>query len=300
MMETTTLVNGQSTHSISIFDRGLAYGDGLFETIALVNGQIQLWHLHKQRLLTGLLSLKLVASNEEAESLLSDVVTDVKTGFDLFKQPNGVLKITITRGVGGRGYAPPIHTKLSRIIAFTPWPNGRDYLARDGVTVRMCKHRWSQNSALVGLKHLNRLDQVIARSEWSDPDIHEGIMLNQQAKVCSGAMSNLFVEFNGALLTPKLDNCGIHGTMAQFICSLAQDMQVEVIHTDITIEHMLEADGLFLTNSINGIWPVVKLHHSNHDGDAATLSWSISELTNRLQKTLSDQLAKQPLVASVC
>jgi len=299
-METTTLVNGQTSPLVEACDRGLAYGDGVFETIALVQGQVQLWHAHKQRLMSGLLTLGIVADEACAVALVDIIALELKTAYELFNHSEGVIKITVTRGSGGRGYAAPTFAVPTRIVSFMPWPSGRQHLSSEGVCVRMCKHRWSHNAALAGIKHLNRLDQVMARSEWTDLAIHEGIVLNQEGWVISGAMSNLFIEIGGQLITPKLDLCGIKGTMAEHIAGIAVQSGITLIHQNVSIEAMVKADSVFLTNSINGIWPVVELLPNGACETNTHRVWPISELVKQLQQSLAKDLAQQPLVSGVC
>lgn len=293
-MDSITLVNGRPSVMVDALDRGLAYGDGLFETISLVQGQVQLWQAHKQRLIAGLMSLGIVLDKACAEVLLNTIALELKAAYLLFDHPDGVIKITVTRGSGGRGYAAPASPTLLRIISVMPWPKGRELLSSEGVSVGLCQHRWSHNTALAGIKHLNRLDQVLARSEWVDESIHEGIMLNQDGGVVSGAMSNLFIEVDGMLITPKLDQCGIKGTMAQHISAIAQNCGINVLHQPVSLNELIKADAVLMTNSINGIWPVIALL-----ADVCT-QWPISKLTIRLQKALAKDLSHQPQVSDIC
>lgn len=293
-MDSITLVNGRPSVMVDALDRGLAYGDGLFETIALVQGQVQLWQAHKQRLIAGLISLGIVLDKAYAEVLLDTIAVELKAAYVLFDRPEGVIKITVTRGSGGRGYAAPASPILTRIISIMPWPKGRELLSSKGVSVGLCQHRWSHNTALAGIKHLNRLDQVLARSEWFDESTHEGIMLNQDGGVVSGAMSNIFIEVDGMLITPKLDQCGIKGTMAQHISAMAQNFGINVLQQPVSLHELMKADAVLMTNSINGIWPVVAL-----SADVCT-QWPISKLTITLQKALAKDLSHQTQVSNVC
>ena len=309
-MDATTLVNGQPSTLIDVRDRGPAYGDGLFETIALINGQVQLWQFHRQRLSSGLLSLGLVSDAEAAASMVDFIVQDIQAAYALFDTPQGVIKVTVTRGVGGRGYAPPSAIKPTRIVALLPWPLGRKHLSSKGVTAQVCQHRWSSNRALAGIKHLNRLDQVMARKEWTDVNIHEGIMLNQQGYVMSGVMSNLFIQVNGALIMPKLDECGIHGTMAQQVCVIAKQSWINIIERAVTLDDLVTAEGVFFTNSLNGIWPLAELlPHVTKASDKLTVAsslagegvfWVISPLIHKLQRLLKLSLSEQSTVGELC
>ena len=297
-MDAVTLVNGLQETGVSPFDRGLAYGDGVFETIALRQGQVQLWSQHCQRLTKGLLTLGLSQNQQDAQHLIEQLRLDVVAAAGLYSHEHGVIKLTITRGVGGRGYlAPqsPIHT---RIVNVGPWPMGREDLPKTGIHARLCNHPWSNNAALAGLKHLNRLDQVLARNEWQQGNIHEGIMRNQQGHVISGVMSNLFIEQDGILIQPLLDDCGIHGVMAQQVCVVAKQLSIPVQQKIIPLDQLLQADAVFLTNSLNGIWPLVSLDASEQN--LGQHQWGVTAMTKRLQKTLNQSLSNQPLVTNLC
>ena len=303
-MDVATLVNGQPASFVDVWDRGLAYGDGVFETIAVNQGQVQLWQAHQQRLISGLLRLGIVADETQGLQLIKLIVKDIQSAYVLFAQPDGVLKIIVTRGSGGRGYAVPSEPEPARIVSMMPWPKDRSHLTKVGVCVRVCQHRWSSNVALAGVKHLNRLDQVMARNEWNDSDIHEGVMLNQAGLVASGVMSNVFIETNGALITPKIDDCGIDGTMAKTVVFIAKECGIRLSQSEVTLDTLVNADGVFFTNSLNGIWPLVKLlpHAPRHpDYDAIGLThWAISTMTIRLQKALALHLSKQVNVGDLC
>ena len=300
-MDITTLVNGQSSPALDVRDRGLAYGDGVFETIALKQGQVQLWPSHRQRLATGLLALSIVADETAALTLVNAIINDIKVAYSLFGRSDGVIKIIVTRGSGGRGYAVPMLPQPTRIVYMMPEPSGRSELSSEGVRVRLCQHRWSSNVALAGIKHLNRLDQVMARSEWNDVNIHEGIMLDQDGLVISGVMSNLFIEADGMLITPKLDQCGINGTMAELVGAIAKQSGIKLVQRDVTFDALLNADAVFITNSLNGIWPVIEFtpDTAQTEPNAVATFWPISPLINKFQKIISQHLSTQMTVADL-
>ncbi|HIG37056.1 MAG TPA: aminodeoxychorismate lyase [Oceanospirillaceae bacterium] len=297
-MQAVTLVNGSYNQGLDALDRGFAYGDGVFETIAVRQGQVQLWQGHCQRLTKGLLRLGLAADAAAASGLVTRLISDIKAAYWLFEAADGVLKITLTRGVGGRGYAAPQVSQCTRVVTLTPWPSGREGLSIAGVNSRLCCHPWSLSSALAGLKHLNRLDQVMARNEWQDPHIHEGFMLDPEHNVISGVMSNVFIEQQGCLIVPQLDQCGIAGVMAQEVRVIAEQADINVKAGRINVAALLNADAVFMTNSLNGIWPVVNLRPST--SHTKPHSWFISDLTVSLQQSLATRLSQQPLVSELC
>jgi len=244
------LVNGKPEDRIDIIDRGLQYGDGLFETIAYRNGKVEFLEAHLQRLLSGCQRLSIPFS--EFDSLRSDLtlITDELTD-------NTVIKVIITRGSGGRGYYADGSLTPTRVVSTHPFPTYPKSHQTEGVTVRFCQHRLSENTVLAGVKHLNRLDQVIARSEWSDQTIAEGLMFDQHDKLVEATMSNIFIVKSGQLYTPAIVSSGVAGIMRAKIIELAAQNNIAITElTSADQSDLIEADELFVCNSINRIWPV--------------------------------------------
>jgi len=286
----TLYLNGQQATDLLIGDRGFAYGDGVFETIALGDSaQPQLWQAHWQRLRLGLVKLGFTNDLEELYTLLCSDVKHALVDWSGANKPRGVLKITVTRGAGGRGYLPPEQSTPNRIVQILAWPQGRDHIAKDGAKVHVCQHAWGSNSALAGLKHLNRLDQVLARQEWRDENYHEGLMLNQAGSVQSGVMSNVFVEKDGVLYTPINDTAGIDGIMAAQIKHIANSLNIPVKQQAFDLEFVYNGDGVMLTNSLNGVWPVISIGQK---------SLTISDNCRQIQAALSTylQASTEPFV----
>ncbi|MDQ7073688.1 MAG: aminodeoxychorismate lyase [Gammaproteobacteria bacterium] len=238
----STLVNGDLTESISALDRGLAYGDGLFETVAVRAGQPLLWSAHIERLLLGCSRLKITPPNVKQLCLEAE---------QLCQQDDGVLKIVVTRGVGRRGYAP-FDCEPTRIVSFAKQPR-REINAPARIRVRLCQSRLSINPQLAGIKHLNRLEQVLARAEWDDDRIAEGIICSVAGEVIEGVSSNLFVVQDGVLLTPDLSQCGVAGVMRAQVIQEAKKMDVKCQISQITLNDLHQADEVLLCNSLTGI-----------------------------------------------
>ncbi len=171
----------------------------------------------------------------------------------------GVLKILLTRGVGGRGYRPPSAAEPTRIIVFYPWPEYPQHWWQDGIRLRICATRLGENLALAGLKHLSRLEQVLARAEWDDPGIAEGLMLDSSGHVVEGTMTNLFLLRDGTLITPDLSRCGVTGVMRGVVMDVARERGIPVTERTLALQELASADALFVTNSLIGIWPVREL-----------------------------------------
>lgn len=255
------LINGEAAESIEASDRGLHYGDGVFETIAIRDGKPQLWQPHMERLLVGCNRLGIpVPDIKQLAAECSRLCEDVDSA---------VLKLIITRGSGGRGYRPPLPAQPNRILLRYPWPDHG--AAATGIALRLCQTPVSCNRALAGIKHLNRLDQVMARSEWGDETFHEGVMADSQGYLIEGTMSNLFAVKAGVLLTPDLAECGVAGVMRHQVLALAEQMQLPCEFSRITAEELQQMDEVFVTNSIIGLWPVLRFESVSYGDNPITL-----------------------------
>ena len=249
-------VNGVLGASVSSLDRGFIYGDGIFETCRLHQGEPLLWSLHVQRLSLGAGRLRIPLNLEKLEGQLRQIQTAAAQAGHL----NGVLKVILTRGQGGRGYASPANPSPSLCWQVFPgikasWADN----ARAGIQLRVCDRHLPENPDLAGLKHLNRLDYVLARSEWAD-EYPEGLLLDRQGHVVEGTLSNLFAWLDGQLCTPALEVAGVAGVMRRFILdTLAPKVGISVVERDLTMEDLGRARELFMCNSVFGIWPVIRL-----------------------------------------
>lgn len=235
-------------HLVSIRDRGLAYGHGVFETMEVSDGELPHWSRHWKRFSTGCRRLGLPVPHREA--LYGALMNNVPlTG-------RFVLKLIMTAGDGNRGYASPSDMKPRYMMATQPWPEYPATHTDKGIAVRYCKTSIPFDPLLAGIKHLNRLHQVLARSEWNDKKIVEGLMLDPENRVIEGTMSNLFWVEKDKLYTPDLSQCGVSGIMRERIIEWCKSIGLSVHIDEITPAKLLETDGLFVCNSIIGIWPV--------------------------------------------
>ena len=180
----------------------------------------------------------------------------------------GVLKILLSRGVGGRGYRSPADVQPTRIVVLHPWPDYPRNWWREGIRLRICSTRLGESPALAGLKHLNRLEQVLARAEWDDPQIAEGVMLDGAGRVVEGTMTNLFLLRDGVLFTPGMSRCGVAGVMREVVLEVARERGMAVSETDLVARDLEVADGMFMSNSLIGIWPVRELEGKALDAAA--------------------------------
>jgi 4-amino-4-deoxychorismate lyase len=248
------LVDGEISDRISAADRGLQYGDGLFETIAVVAGQPRFWQGHMDRLSAGCVQLGLPVTPQAV--LLRELVT-VSAG-----QSKCIVKIILTRGVSGRGYESGIPAGSNRIVSSHTWPQVEGDPVTLGIRARICDLRLGIQPVLGGIKHLNRLEQVMARREWDDPSIQEGILLDREDHVICGVSSNIFLICSGRLLTPRLDRCGVRGVMRSAILSAFRERCEQ---RRMMLDMLPEADEVFICNSVRGVLPVTRIDHWEYD-----------------------------------
>jgi len=251
---TATLVNGKPGELIPVSDRGLLYGDGIFETIAVREGHPQHWQRHMNRLQAG--CSRLGIQPFESAQLAAEADSIIK-GAD-----TGVLKLIVTRGSGGRGYRVAETTVSTRIMQLHPWPEYPAACAEQGV-----------------------LEQVLARQEWIDDDIRDGLLMDSDGNLVEGTMCNLFIVSDGVLMTPDLSRCGVAGIMRTIILELAEQQELDTRITSVSRQALLQADEVFLSNSLIGIWPVVAVGNSMYRKGAITV---------QLQKLLADTPDNNP------
>lgn len=263
------LVDGEISERISATDRGLHYGDGLFETMAVFQGTPRFWQGHVDRLAAGCEQLGLPMTPQAV--LLREVQT-VSAG-----QRRCVVKLIVTRGTSGRGYAAEIPARGNRVVCSWAWPQDPGHLVETGIRMRICSLRLGIQPALAGLKHLNRLEQVVARAEWQDPSIHEGLLLDAEDFVVSAISSNLFLVSGGRLLTPRLDRCGVRGVMRRAIFNAFRDRCEQ---RRITLDMLPEADEVFVCNAVRGVFPVTRIDHWEYE---------IGPVTREVQHWLGEQ-----------
>lgn len=258
------LVNGSESAGVSPDDRGLQYGDGLFETMAAIGGRVRRFDAHLARLGEGCRRLGMPMP---PEGLLADECARALEGMG-----NGTVKLTVTRGPGPRGYRPPAEPKVTRIVqSAAPRPRGD---TQPPLVVRLCETRLGQNPVLAGIKHLNRLEQVLACAEWSDPSVGEGLMLSVDGRLIAATAANVFMVEQGTLVTPAIRDCGVAGVMRQAVLDAAAELGIRASVIDVQPERLMHADEVFLTNAVSGIRPVGEL--------AGVRGWDIGPVTRAL------------------
>jgi len=239
------LVNGEISTVVATTNRGLNYADGIFETLLVHNARPCRWQAHMDRLGAGCERLGLVMP---PQALLLREVQTVSAGLT-----DVVVKIVLTRDGQGRGYTPPHDSASTRIVSAHAYPDGVVELAGEGVKARICQLRLAIQPALGGIKHLNRLEQVLAAAEIRDSSVAEGILLDREDHVISAIAANIFLVMEDRLLTPRLDRCGVRGVMRdQILAGFGSRCEQRRILVDM----LWEADEVFMCNSVRGIVPL--------------------------------------------
>ncbi len=257
------LVNGAPGAAVSLDDRGLQFGDGVFETIAVQDGEPLRLEAHLARLADGCRRLFIAAP--ERETLQAEAQRLCR------ERGRAVLKIIVTRGAGGRGYAPAADAVATRVLSLHDWPDYPPAHARDGIDAYICRQRLAHNPGLAGVKHLNRLEQVLLRREIAATHCPEGLALDPLGNVIEGAQSNLFMVKDGALVTPDLSRCGIAGVVRAAVLELSAAAGEKTSVRDLRPEELFEADEVFCCNSLIGVWPVRSINdQKTGHGGAAT------------------------------
>jgi 4-amino-4-deoxychorismate lyase len=240
------LVNGVESSAISVDDRGLQYGDGLFETMAATNGRVRNFVRHMERLAEGCRRLGMPMPSPE---LLEAECARALAGLGA-----GSVKVMVTRGPGPRSYRPPPDPAVTRIVVSSA-PRPRNDPGT-GIVVRLCETPLGLNPRLAGLKHLNRLEQVLACAEWNDAAIAEGLMSSVDGRLVCATAANVFLVQDGRLLTPDIRDCGVAGVMRGIVLAAARELELPVEVADFAVARLGEADEVFLTNAITGVRPV--------------------------------------------
>ncbi len=265
-------INGRADSGLDPAERALQYGDGVFETLPVNGGEVAYLHRHWQRLRAGCERLQLRFLDWEPLS------GEVRRLAEELHQ--GVIKVIVGRGPGGRGYGFAEDSTCTRIISTHPPPPRPTEYASAGIRVRLCQLRMGIQPALAGIKHLNRLEQVLARAEWGR-EYAEGLLLDCHGRLVEGTMSNLFIGREGRLFTPRLDLCGVAGVLRSVLIDEAQAQGIEVQRSRLTPLDFASATEVFVCNSVFGIWPV-----NDIDG---RYRFAPGELTRQLQQALAQR-----------
>ena len=256
-------VDGVESDVIDIADRGLAYGDGLFETFRVINERPLWWDRHLARLQRGAQVLGIELPNPTR--LHIEALNCCEGAAD------GVLKLILTRGSSGRGYRPGDGSP-TRILSLHPSPT-----RQDSITAIRCEARLATQPLLAGFKHLNRLEQVLAARECQQANVDEGLLFDGDGRLVSAVAGNVFLLRDGEWLTPIIDRCGVAGICREWLLeNLASCRETALGDDDVKA-----AEAVFVCNSVRGILPVSEL-----DGRALPLPESLLALRDQLRQEL--------------
>jgi 4-amino-4-deoxychorismate lyase len=267
------LVNGVESSAISVDDRGLQYGDGLFETMLAQDGRVRHFERHMERLAEGGRRLGLPVPDP---GLIADECERALAGLGA-----GSVKLMVTRGPGPRSYRPPAEPSVTRIIVSSAPKQRND--PEDGIVVRLCDTPLGLNPRLAGLKHLNRLEQVLACAEWDDPAIAEGLMSAVDGRIICATAANVFLVRDGRLLTPDIRDCGVAGVMRGVVLAAARELAIDASVSDLKQDDLAAADEVFLTNAITGVRPVGEVLGVRRYGGPGEVTRVLLERTNRAE-----------------
>lgn len=258
-------VNGVEDGRVHPADRGLAYGDGLFETLRIEQGRAVLADEHFQRL----------AASAEALGLRiePEVIRERFAAFLASCPASCVAKIIVTRGVGSRGYLPDPAATPTVIYSAHALPDIPAAHAEQGVVATVCSLRLAEQPALAGHKHLNRLEQVLLRRELDALGADEALVLDAEGWVVEGVFSNVFLVRGSELCTPRIEVAGVRGVLRAAVLHAAACDGHKVLQGQYTPDDFRNADEVFFCNSVNGLWPVRTLDGREWTPGPVTRRW---------------------------
>ncbi len=277
-----TYINGKAIESIPIQDRALHYGDGFFTTILVADRFILNWSAHCRRLKQSAVRLQFLALDEsQLLQQIEQALTQFKDQIKSKQHTTYIVKVLVSRGVSGRGYAISetfhpvtlvqvslapftVMVGIERVAQNEPQTLKLNFPPPMALQIECCQTQASIQAQLAGVKHLNRLDSVLARTEVAKKQHQEGLMLNALGDVISGTQSNVFLLKDRTLITPVLDLSGVEGTTRYQLSQLAQAKGFDWQERRVTLNELHHADELFLSNAVRGIMPIQQLEHTSY------------------------------------
>ncbi len=267
--------NGQIIDSIPVDDRSAQYGDGLFETVAIRGRKPRFWDDHMARLQMGCEKLGIEPPSVAAVRADADAaIHSMESAADF-----ATLKIIVSAGSGPRGYGRRPGTRPTIRVGIFPGQPLPVSHYQEGVEVRICATRLAIQPQLAGIKSLNRLEQVLGRSEWDDETVFEGLMLDTDTRLICGTMSNVFITTQAVLITPAITRCGVSGIMRQQVIGWLEDAGIACDVRDFEIDELRMTDEVFLSNSQFGILPVRRCREFH---------WSVGPITRQVMALATD------------
>jgi 4-amino-4-deoxychorismate lyase len=256
-------IDGVSGSTVPADDRGLHYGDGLFETLRIRLGTVRFLEAHLARLTLGCERLRI--SFAAMPELRAEIAAAARQA-----PPQAVLKVIVTRGSAiRRGYAPAGHETARRVVSL--WPETALPAAiSEGAALHVSSIRLAENPALAGIKHLSRIENVMAAREAADRGAFDAVLLDSSGRLISGAMTNLFIVRSATLLTPRVDLCGVAGVMRAIVIRECAALGIRVSEGRVGLQELFAADEAFITNARIGVVPVRRVgEHSFQMNDVA-------------------------------
>ncbi len=255
-------VNGQITDQVSALDRGLAYGDGVFETAKVRSGSLPLWNYHKARLLEGCqrlhIPLDIAELDSWVEALLQQVFSSPENpAADHSVSSDAILKVVVSRGVGGRGY--DVDASLEPTVICSLQPLVQQELVKP-VDLHLCQHRLPLNSLLAGIKHLNRLDNVMLKYECQQMGLEDGLVLDERGCVIEATSSNVFFQRGEIIYTPAIISSGVSGVMRRLLLEeVLPGLGITCIVENISEADLARFEQGFLCNSVRGLTEIASV-----------------------------------------
>lgn len=263
------LINAKPISEISVTDRGIAYGDGVYRTFMVKYGTPLLWSMQYQKLVQDAHALGLSVCSEQ------QLLNEIQSLSD--QEACCVIKVIITRGEGARGYAIPEISQHNRIVIKSDYPKLSEHTLTHGAKLFLCELRLSHQAKLAGIKHLNRLENVLARSESRDPAWQDGLLLDKHGNVIECTSGNIFARFDDQLVTPKLDQCGVAGVVRDWLLQNASRWSLKVEQTTLSLSQLEQASEVLMTNSVVGAINITQLSDK---------TWLKNDLAKQIRFTL--------------
>jgi len=263
------LVNGKPGDSIGIRDRGLLYGDGIFRTMLAARGKAQGWPLHYHKLSDDCAALGIACP--DIGSLTAELDSILR------RQPDCVVKLIVTRGAGKRGYAPSGCAGSTRLWDTFPVPEYPAEWLTHGIRAHLCDLRLGHQPRLAGIKHLNRLENVLAAAESDAANAAEGLVMDAADNIIGGTRSNLFLVLHGELVTPDLSKCGVAGIQRDRVIGWAAENHVPLHVREVRLDDVMEAEELFVVSSVLKMWTIREFNRR---------SWSRFPVSEKIRLSL--------------
>jgi len=280
------IINGSLSQHVAIADRGFNFGDGHFTTIKMAAGQALLLDLHLARLQQACSVLAI--EFKQWDELVAAITQQAQSLQD------GVLKVTITRGEGGRGYGTLGCSSANWFLQYRSIPAQYSEWASVGIELMLCQYQQTVNPALAGLKTLNRLDQVMIKQELDANGMADGLVCSTDGYVIETSVANVFWVVGDKIYTPSTKRSGVEGVMKTHISGLLNKLGFKLEAEDYTVADVLVADEVFITNSVMEVVPVNRILKQSTQDDIHAIDYDLTVNTSSVWRLLQQEL--QPIL----